>query len=1193
MAPFSRRALGICALYGLLSLIFCLPFDAAQHVEYRRLPFWMWQYPQAAVLSPAWLLRAILPASWAIPINLVLHYWIAFVGMHLLLTRAIGLSFLPGVLAAASIFALSGAMALHVAAGDATFLPLCALPLALFFLYRTTRTGVVRDVCWTAAILALTIYDGGLQTLPIALMIVAAWAVCLAIGARDWRPLVLALVGVACAAAYAGPKLVPAVELMTIDRFPSASTSVLHPDRTTLDMLRHVYLDASVGPHAQVSGAQRHGWWEYGNYVGLLAAIGVVVSIVWPFVAPATPRRSFAIALALMAAWFLALSAGEFHPYAPAVMLSSLFPSVRAYGPYTIGFALFGALALGAVIRGATTSLLATSPRRIAAGAVAALVVGQLLIVNHRHLREPALQPARPEVIQISNVDPLRIWIEGPARLSDEVTTFNSARFSVIGGFEPSRVFLNQRDMPGWRSSAGPILSQSVEGPMYVQLAPGQTGTFTISFVPPGLATGVILFLVGVAASVLAWNRRLAPVSYEWAAAVRPTAIGFAARAERASKTIVVWSMLAAVIMRALVGGTNETTLLVIVAASFALGRIGSRFVEDVEGLVLASMFVAPAVFARFWVRDSSVSSMYLAAALLGAIWTRWPRDRWSVPAQWRVPLAAWALVVAVSWPIVALREVDFHPEITGILEMPNSIVGISARGAIAMAADAAATLLLGILWLDWLFERYARHAPTFRRAVIVPFIACGCLASAIAAYQLFIDISFLNSGWDLFHRASGTMVDANAFGMAAVFCSCACLALVERRSGTSNRLMIGGFFLAAIGVWASGSRTALIAEVIALVFAARSVLHASSSDLHGPPRFRRRSLVVAAASVAAVVLLWMLRDTGPVLRLGWIVPSASVASVADFAKQMLWVRFGYGTAAIEMIRSSPWFGVGIGAFPLIVGDYPFSHLGTPLMPDNAQNWIRHNLAELGVVGSVAWVLWTIVLLVALFRRSAPWRRGSATIVAGAVVGVVVVSQFGMPTQNAGVAVAFWTFLFWLCSYRWPDAAPPAHVSNEKWKWIATTVLVALFAAGTLWTSLTTLRPPMRARRAGWNYDYGFYLPSKTPAGDVFRWTKQRAVAVIPAPNRAVKLTVWAEQIDPNHPVMARVWHDDQLVIDTVLHDHRPVSTDLVIDTNPQWLMIRTYLDRTLPEPPEPDQGLAVQWTFAGTSQVVTTGPVR
>ena len=93
---------------------------------------------------------------------------------------------------------------------------------------------------------------------------------------------------------------------------------------------------------------------------------------------------------------------------------------------------------------------------------------------------------------------------------------------------------------------------------------------------------------------------------------------------------------------------------------------------------------------------------------------------------------------------------------------------------------------------------------------------------------------------------------------------------------------------------------------------------------------------------------------------------------------------------------------------------------------------------------------------------------------------------------------------------------------------------------------------------------------------------------MIPAASRAVKLIVWAVRADAHHPVMARVWHDEQLVIDTVLHDNRPVSADAVIDKNPQWLMIRTYLDRTLPES-QPDLGLAVQWTFAGAPTHAST----
>src|SRR5436305_7915190 len=156
MAPSSRRALATCALYALLSSVFCLPFDAARHPEFQRLPFWMWEYPQAPILTPAWILSALLPASWAIAINLIAHYWIALVGMHLLVTRAIGLRFLPFVVVTSSIFALSGAAALHVAAGDAGFLSLLYLPLILFFVYRSTETGLARHAIGAAALAALT-----------------------------------------------------------------------------------------------------------------------------------------------------------------------------------------------------------------------------------------------------------------------------------------------------------------------------------------------------------------------------------------------------------------------------------------------------------------------------------------------------------------------------------------------------------------------------------------------------------------------------------------------------------------------------------------------------------------------------------------------------------------------------------------------------------------------------------------------------------------------------------------------------------------------------------------------------------------------------------------------------------------------------------------------------------------------------
>ena len=76
---------------------------------------------------------------------------------------------------------------------------------------------------------------------------------------------------------------------------------------------------------------QRHGWWEYGNYIGALASIVILVSVAWTFVAPSTGERPLARAMAVTAVVFFVLSLGEFSAFAPALWLphSPAFSSLR------------------------------------------------------------------------------------------------------------------------------------------------------------------------------------------------------------------------------------------------------------------------------------------------------------------------------------------------------------------------------------------------------------------------------------------------------------------------------------------------------------------------------------------------------------------------------------------------------------------------------------------------------------------------------------------------------------------------------------------------------------------------------------------------------------------------------------------------------------------------------------------------
>src|SRR5260370_961110 len=100
------------------------------------------EQPRRATASPAASPRTPGPMK----VNIVLHYWIGLVGMHLLLTDALGLSFLPFVVYLSSVFALSGALALHLAVGHSWILPAFYLPWLVYFYLRALRTGAVRDV---------------------------------------------------------------------------------------------------------------------------------------------------------------------------------------------------------------------------------------------------------------------------------------------------------------------------------------------------------------------------------------------------------------------------------------------------------------------------------------------------------------------------------------------------------------------------------------------------------------------------------------------------------------------------------------------------------------------------------------------------------------------------------------------------------------------------------------------------------------------------------------------------------------------------------------------------------------------------------------------------------------------------------------------------------------------------------------
>ena len=50
---------------------------------------------------------------------------------------------------------------------------------------------------------------------------------------------------------------------------------------------------------------------------------------------------------------------------------------------------------------------------------------------------------------------------------------------------------------------------------------------------------------------------------------------------------------------------------------------------------------------------------------------------QWSLPARWQWPLITWAAIVAITWPIVFLREADFALWILPLERVSNTSIGI------------------------------------------------------------------------------------------------------------------------------------------------------------------------------------------------------------------------------------------------------------------------------------------------------------------------------------------------------------------------------------------------------------------------------------------------------------------------------------------------------------------------------------
>ena len=578
----------LAAVYTALSTWFCWPLfadplaagagDWDQHLLYYAavlrnaafgdLPFWnpwycggnvLWANPQVSLVSPVYLLALVMPLTLAMKFNVVAHYLIGCLGMHLVVRRIVGVKGTAVTVFLVSLFVFSGAIALHLGAGHTNFLPVLLLPLVVFCFFRASA-GQTRGVILGGAVIGFSILNGGMHVVPLTLVLLGALGLGALVFGRRVRPLILAGVMFLLGCAYAAPRIAPTMAFIRGADFHDARP-VKEPDFMSAEMIWTAFFAGSQ--HALrgkvTPGVQLYGWQEYGNYLGWFGAAAAAGSAGWILIFRRAREhwRESASAFALVVV--LLLTAGEFAAYAPAKLLRHvpLLSSFRIPSRHTMLVPLLGAVcaAFAARIFGGTQ--LASRWRWPIA--IACLVGAcQLVLVNRQlfgevfilsadtqwKLFERAMPTVVPEEIvtpggprvhrsfmldsMLAGVSPLHcyeplrvdstaqpgpvaIQDAGDARFFRQTFSPNRVQARVTVGREPARVVLNQNFAAGWTTNAGPVERDPASGRPSVVLPAWYAGPIAFTFVPPGLWIGLAICAVAVALSIVVWRARATP----------------------------------------------------------------------------------------------------------------------------------------------------------------------------------------------------------------------------------------------------------------------------------------------------------------------------------------------------------------------------------------------------------------------------------------------------------------------------------------------------------------------------------------------------------------------------------------------------------------------------------------------------------------------------------------------------------
>ena len=715
--------------------------------------------------------------------------------------------------------------------------------------------------------------------------------------------------------------------------------------------------------------------------------------------------------------------------------------------------------------------------------------------------------------------------------------------------------------------------------------------------------------------------------------------------AERISKQATLAAIALALPLQLMVDPAAGWALWIIAAAAFAAAVAGGRrWPRLAPAAVAGAAPIVPVLLASI-VHVAALNVFYTVtlAALFGSLLPRVPLDRWELPRPWRLPLGVWALTLALAWPVMIVREAGLRLGTLRDTGALDSWAYLNTPQVESWILFVLLTQLVALVWMEWLCVESAKaglktrlYAGPYAAPLAVHGLWIGAsLASLVAIYQGTVNIAFLSGGpWPALRRAAGTLLDANAYGTVAAlagplaFVSIPFLPIRHPRAAQAAALALNW-----AGAWMSGSRTALVCGAFGTILLVYELLRSGRHEekaQHGMPS------LLAGAAVIVLLFIVGAGAIGPLQRI-------TEARAPGASLRELWTRGGYGSVATRMVRDYPLTGVGAGSFNWMAPDYWRVMANDKLPFDNAQNWWRHQVAELGLIASLPILLWSLLIAwLAITRRAPPDARVETQTLRGLLLGIGAASLLGMPTQNPIVLLTFFYIVARFEMLTRPATAggpepgdhgaaggpdhlrqghggppklyaeaegPPLRpvTSNNHWvveaglqtrlsrlAWILGILIAVGYAGGQLVLARGPLKPLERAARTNRDYVIGTYPAERLPQGQ-FRWTKKHATFALAVPSRYLVLTYHVEHPDAGtHPVKLRITTPCQTLVDEFRFDSAAdarafelpqAQTRIVFETD----VSRTWKPSDSGKPDTRELGAAIEADFVGTPAVVAS----